>query len=224
MTKKLYNYVNNSSDESAAEPNPPSDDANFRNNLLHEVRDRRRPFRYSMWRFFMKKNMSSPWCFCCKHEDSDIDKLQGKARTRLYSELDICSIIQKLRVARFVAELTITPEQHYLVNYHTEYMLFRDDEQAPNVDFSRYTDHRNADANAGRAQRLSTTAADAVMQLTSNDPKHQETYKRIMARNSPGEEAFAEMDADDDGNAGGPQVEPNAQYGVDNRGLINNMQ
>lgn len=222
MTKKLYNYVNNSSDESAGDANPPTDDGNFRNNLLHEVRDRRRPFRYSMWRFFMKKNMSSPWCFCCKHEDSDADKLQGKARTRLYSELDICSIIQKLRVARFVAELTITPEQHYLVNYHTEYMLFRDDDQAPNVDFGRYTDHRSAQPDAARDQRLASNAADAVMQLDSNDASHQKTYKKIMARNSPPEEQFADMedDAQDGGNAGGPQVEPRAQYGVDSNRLL----
>ena len=189
MTKKLYNYVNTEEEQvDHSEARPPTDDASFRNNLLHEVRDRRRPFRYSMWRFFQKKNLSSPWCFCCKHTDSDEDKLQGKARTRLYGELDICQIIQKLRVARFVAELNLTAEQHYLVNYHSEYMLFRDDQNAPNVDFGRYEDHRATAVDQARDIRVAHNAAEAVVKLNSNDVKHIETYKKIMARKSNGEE------------------------------------
>ena len=50
-----------------------------------------------------------------------------KARKRLYQELDILQIIQKLRVARFVSEISLSEEQRYLINYHTEYMLFRED-------------------------------------------------------------------------------------------------
>ncbi len=86
-------------------------------------------------------------------------------------------------------------------------MLFRDNDAAPNVDFSRYTDHRDADQNAARDQRLATTAADAVMNLNSNDASHQKTYQKIMARNSPADEQFGNLedDAQDGGNAG-PQV------------------
>jgi len=82
----------------------------FKNNLLAEARDRRRPFKYTAWRFCCKKNFSSPWCCCCRFSDSDEDKLQVKARSRLYSELDILSIIQQLRVARFVGELKLSAE------------------------------------------------------------------------------------------------------------------
>ena len=75
-------------------------------------------------------------------------------------------------------------------------MLFRDDDQAPNVDFGRYTDHRDASPDANTDQRMQTTAASAVMELNSNNPNHQATYKKIMARNSPPEEQFADMEDD----------------------------
>ena len=51
-------------------------------------------------------------------------------------------IIHKLRIAKFVAEQNLSEEQRYLVNYHTEYMLFRDDTKAKPFNASRYTDHR----------------------------------------------------------------------------------
>ena len=128
MTKKLYNYVEEEEHERGMHnPKPPKDSSTFKADLNAEIYDRRKPFRYSMWRFCCKKNFNSPWCLCCRHSHSAEDKLQAKARTRLYQELDILKIIQKLRVARFVAELNLTDEQRYLVNYHTEYMLFRDD-------------------------------------------------------------------------------------------------
>ena len=41
-----------------------------------------------------------------------------------------------------MAELNLSDEQRYLVNYHTEYMLFRDDQIVAPFDASRYTDHR----------------------------------------------------------------------------------
>ena len=53
-------------------------------------------------------------------------------------------IIHKLRIARFVAEQNLSEEQRYLVNYHTEYMLFRDNNQDKTFNASRYTDHRPA--------------------------------------------------------------------------------
>ena len=87
-----------------------------------------------------KKNFSSPWCCCCRHRGERQDNLQAKAKTRLYQELDIMKIIQKLRVARFVSELELTEEQRYLVNYHNEYMLFNDGHEDFNA--ARYTDHR----------------------------------------------------------------------------------
>jgi|Transcript_35926 hypothetical protein len=93
MTKKLYNYVNESEEQGASNPNVPQSDVEFKNNLLSEARDRRKPFKYSGWRFFCKKNFASPWCCCCRFRDSSEDKLQVKARARLYSELDILNII-----------------------------------------------------------------------------------------------------------------------------------
>ena len=116
---------------------------------------RRKPFRYSMWKFFSKKNFDSPWCICCRHKKSDEDKLQARARTRLYQELDILQIIKKLRIARFVSELTTSEEQRYLVNYHSEYMLFKDDAISNEFDAKRYTDHRSAaDDNDNRDVRM----------------------------------------------------------------------
>lgn len=103
MTKKLYNYVEDE-EEAQQDPNVPNNDAEFRNNMLTEVQERRKPFKYTMQKFFCKKNFSSPWCLCCRQKDDVLDKLQGKARTRLYSELDIMRIIQRLRVSRFLAE------------------------------------------------------------------------------------------------------------------------
>ena len=94
MTKKLYNYVQEAEEGGNSNPQPPDNLTEFRNELLSEVRDRRKPFSYSGWRFFCKKNFSSPWCLCCRATDDDMDKLQGKARKRLYSELDILQIIQ----------------------------------------------------------------------------------------------------------------------------------
>jgi len=94
MTKKLYNYVEEEDHERGNhDPVPPKDDATFRNDLNTEATDRRKPFRYNMWRFFCKKNFSSPWCLCCRHKSNFEDVLQGKARTRLYQELDILQII-----------------------------------------------------------------------------------------------------------------------------------
>lgn len=109
MTKKLYNYVDNEDDDTQSHPKVPDNNDEFQQNLNHEVK-KRNPFRYEMKRFICKKNFNSAWCLCCRHSDNRDDKLQGKARTRLYAELDILQIIQKLRVARFVAERTLTDE------------------------------------------------------------------------------------------------------------------
>lgn len=85
MTKKLYNYVEEAEHEDGDHnPQPPEHGDQFKYDLRSECHDRRKPFRYSMWRFFCKKNFASPWCLCCRHSDNDEDKLQGKARSRLY--------------------------------------------------------------------------------------------------------------------------------------------
>lgn len=157
MTKKLYNYVNEDHEDGQQGHNqdPPKDNGSFQGDINAELVERRKPFRYSMWRFVCKKNFASPWCFCCQHNDNDDDRLQAKARTRLYAEIDILQIIQKLRVARFVSEINLTDEQRYLVNYHTEYMLFRNQANERPLNASRYTDHRtetNPDQRDGRIQ------------------------------------------------------------------------
>ena len=173
MTKKLYNYVDEEQHEqNSPQSEPPQDNDSFKNNLKTEVHERRKPFRYSMWRFFSKKNFSSPWCLCCRHKDSDEDKLQGKARSRLYQELDILQIIQKLRVARFVAELKLSEEQRYLVNYHTEYMLFRRDEHAKTFSANRYTDHRKGDDGDKRDDRILANVQQAIQGLDPTNEDH----------------------------------------------------
>ncbi len=94
MTKKLYNYVEEEEHEHGNhDPVPPKDETDFRADLNAEVHDRRKPFRYTMWRFCCKKNFASPWCFCLRRKNNAIDTLQGKARTRLYQELDVLKII-----------------------------------------------------------------------------------------------------------------------------------
>ena len=207
MTKKLYNYVDEEQHEqNSPQSDPPQDNDSFKNNLKTEVHERRKPFRYSMWRFFSKKNFSSPWCLCCRHKDSDEDKLQGKARSRLYQELDILQIIQKLRVARFVAELKLSEEQRYLVNYHTEYMLFRRDEHAKSFSANRYTDHRKGDDGDKRDDRILANVQQAIQGLDPTNDDHKNTYRAIMARNRNVEEQLGHVGegSDDDGNNGGP--------------------
>ena len=66
MTKKLYNYVHEQEENGSQNPRVPQSDIEFKNNLLTEARDRRKPFKYSGWRFCCKKNFASPWCMCCR--------------------------------------------------------------------------------------------------------------------------------------------------------------
>jgi hypothetical protein len=140
-----------------------------------------------MSRFFCKKNFSSPWCLCCRQTDGKdkLDKLQGKARSRLYAELDILQIIQKLRVSRFVAELNLTEEERYLVNYHSEYMLFRDD-KVEKLNAPRYTDHRPPNEQEGqslaRDDRIKKNAENCINGLDHESNTGKKTYKKIMAR------------------------------------------
>ena len=200
MTKKLYNYVEEEQHEDGDhDPEPPAHGEQFKHDLRAECRDRRKPFRYSMWRFFCKKNFASPWCLCCRHSDNYEDKLQAKARSRLYSELDILQIIQKLRIARFVAEKELTDEQRYLVNYHSEYMLFRDENKAKPFNASRYTDHRKEE-DVLRDERVKKTVSSCIDNLNHNDHSVKLTYKAIMGRNRQAEEDHGHIGGDDSGN------------------------
>ena len=169
MTKKLYNYVEDAEHENEHDDalNPPDSKQDFQANMRDEVR-RRKHFDYSIWRFCWKKNLSSAWCFCCRQHDDHLDKLQSKARTRLYSELDIMQIIHKLRIAKFVAEQNLSEEQRYLVNYHTEYMLFRDDTKAKPFNASRYTDHRTEEP-VKRDQRVRLNVQKCISKLDPSD-------------------------------------------------------
>jgi len=89
LTKKLYSYTNEAEGESVSEAHVPEDAHEFKNNLIVEAREKRSPFRYTLSRFFAMKNFASPWCCCYRRREEDVDKLQGKARSRLYQELDI---------------------------------------------------------------------------------------------------------------------------------------
>jgi len=83
-------------------------------------------------------------------------------------------------------------------------MLFRQDERAPSVDFSRYTDHRTAESSRGNRSRMNV--ADCVLELNPAIESHQETYKRIMARGRSIEQDHGNVadDQDDqDSNGGG---------------------
>ena len=112
-------------------------------------------------------------------------------------------MIHKLRIARFVAEQTLSEEQRYLVNYHTEYMLFRDDKKETPFNASRYTDHR-ADDTQKRDARISLNVKKCINKLDPSDEMHkdsyQATYKAIMGRNRASEERHAEFDSDGEGN------------------------
>jgi hypothetical protein len=144
---------------------------------------------------------------CCRHSDSPEDKLQVKARTRLYSELDILNIIQQLRVAKFVGDLNLTPEQKYLVNYHSEYMLFRDDARAPLINFHRYEDHRQPE-DTNRRDRVSKNVTDCVHSLDVEKREHQETYKRIMARGRQVQDDMGNVEDDQADTGVGAQQQP----------------
>jgi hypothetical protein len=152
MTKKLYNHIKDEQeDEMRADKEPPADISTFQQDLKSEVKERRLPFKYNMWNFFCKKNFSSPWCCCCRYKSVTADALQARAKKRLYQELDIAEILQKLRVARFVSELALTKEQRFLVNYHSEYMLYeKSANQVSESEFSasRYLDHEREDGQA----------------------------------------------------------------------------
>lgn len=93
------------------------------------------------------------------------------------------------------------------------------------MDFGRYTDHRATAVEQARDLRVAHNAAEAVVKLSSNDAKHIETYKKIMARKSNGEEQFANVEDDNDeqdgGNNAGAGVEPVAGYGqIDGNRLL----
>ena len=134
-----------------------------------------------------------------------------------------------MRVARYVAELELSEEQRYLVNYHTEYMLFINDELAVPFDASRYTDHRREDDDSKREDRIKKNVAKAINCLDPSDYKHKETYKRIMARNRPAEEPHHEFDlaaTNDPDNQIATQPSPNlarARYSNDLTGDGRNL-
>lgn len=72
---------------------------------------------------------------------------------------------------------------------------------------------------------MAHNAAEAVVKLNSNDVKDIETYKKIMARKSNGEEQFANVEDDndeqDDGGNAGAGVQPVAGYGqIDGNRLL----
>ena len=112
-------------------------------------------------------------------------------------------MIHKLRIARFVAEQTLSEEQRYLVNYHTEYMLFRDDKKETPFNASRYTDHR-ADDTDKRDQRIQNNVEKCISKLDPSNEQYKDsykaTYKAIMGRNRASEEQHAEFDDDGEGN------------------------
>lgn len=156
--------------------------------MRNEV-NQRKQFDYTIWRFCWKKNLSSAWCFCCRQQNDYKDKLQSNARDRLYSELDIMQIIHKLRIAKFVAEQNLSEEQRYLVNYHTEYMLFRDKDKAKPFNASRYTDHREAMPDKNRDDRIQHNVDSCIASLDPSDEQFKDsykaTYKAIMGRGRP---------------------------------------
>jgi len=216
MTKKLYNHLGSDDNENRDkrmqqhhEVDVPEDGKVFQQNLTYETK-RREPFKYTMWRFMFKKNFSSPWCCCCRHRNEREDNLQAKAKTRLYQELDIMGIIQKLRVARFVSELELSEEQRYLVNYHNEYMLFNDGHEDFNA--ARYTDNRKEvqGQKPSRHEHAQNVVESCINELDASNPKHQETYRRIMGRGRKHEEAVANAGDDDENNAAGGS--PNAAF------------
>jgi len=71
-----------------------------------------------------------------------------------------------------------------MVNYHSEYMLCRDDANDVPVDFHKYNDFRKEeDLQREVRQRMNVT--NCILGLDNNDECHRETYKRIMARGRP---------------------------------------
>ena len=80
-------------------------------------------------------------------------------------------------------------------------MLFRNDAIAVPFSANRYTDYRpeSGPDNNSRDDRTSQNVRLAIDGLDPTERKHQETYKRIMARNRPAEENRHAFD-DDSGN------------------------
>ena len=156
-----------------------------------------------MWRFFCKKNFSSPWCCCVRHKDNEDDKLQSKARTRLYKELDILTILQNLRVSRYHCSLGLSEEQRYLVNYHGDYMLFRNDEITKAFDAARYTDHRG-DEDANFDARRKKTVSECIESLRFDKEADKQTYIRIMSRDRPQEDMRVNLQGEESDASGSP--------------------
>jgi len=75
MTKKLYNYVDESAEQGPYDPIVPSDSDKFKKEIMNEAKEKRKPFKYSTGRFFCMKNFSSPWCCCCRLSHNDEDRL-----------------------------------------------------------------------------------------------------------------------------------------------------
>lgn len=86
------------------------------------------------------------------------------------------------------------------MNYHSEYMLFRDAASDPSVNFHRYTDHRQPD-DQNRMDRQRKNVTDCVHSLRPDQYEHQETYRRIMARGRQVQQEMGNV-ADDQENRG----------------------
>ena len=124
-----------------------------------------------------------------------------------------------MRVSRFLAEQQMTPEQRYLVNYHTEYMLFRDGGGVEPFNAARYTDNRPDEGEAGRDERLVMNARRAIHKLNNQSDFDKATYVRIMGRNRENEERIEDEasipNQGDDAPGGGDAGVNRAGYGQD---------
>jgi len=91
-----------------------------------------------------------------------------------------------------------------LVNYHTEYMLFRNNAIERPLNASRYLDHRSAgDEGDDRDARIGKNLKDIIGNLEATNEVDQESYKRVMHRGRPAEEAAPNADGNADGANGG---------------------
>ena len=210
MTKKLYSYGRNDNDEEYPHERRPQEHADkhgYQRALLNELGgNNRTEFRYSGWRFFQLKNFGSPWCFCCRFRERHLDKLQQKAKKKLYAEIDILEIIKKLRVARFASDCTLAPHQRDLVCFHQDYKLDSNVRNVEAFDAQHYEAYRPTygevattslpSINKARDNEAGSKVVAAVNKL---DPLHSNidrvTYARIMGEHLQADEEPLELDA-----------------------------
>lgn len=75
---------------------------------------------FEHWKFDF---FNSKWCCKCRSKPSTKEKLYQQARKKMAKELDVLSLLNDLRVSRFIARTTLEAHQQLLIRLFDNYTL-----------------------------------------------------------------------------------------------------